>query len=368
MGFVTVTKLCGGGAIKGHKILSFQELKEIYQKEHVSIIVTMGDPDDIEQVLRGLEGYGMLEVKCYTYFALKFTIEFHINDPRINDSYRKNFFNARTAFWDYSWNSRVNRVRQVVYSSMLYDAVLIWQVGKVGSLSLEKSLRKRNIRCIHTHRLSSDGWMGPRRNMPSKIQSDVGDHIKLDLLNNLKQVKIISMIRDPIGRSISNYFEFCNMDGYFFGANKDDGDFDIYKEINGFLRTETQIDEYGYMFEWFDHEIKEICDIDVYEYDFDRERGYQIIYKDNIELLLIKTEKLNDCQDIIGQFVGVEDFKLVKDNVGNKKISKFAYDEVLRTIEIPEDVIDFYYKGNKAMDHFYTESEKEKFMMKWSKR
>jgi len=85
-------------------------------------------------------------------------------------------------------------------------------------------------------------------------------------------------------------------------------------------------------------------------------------------LLLIKTEKLNDCQDIIGQFVGVEDFKLVKDNVGNKKISKFAYDEVLRTIEIPEDVIDFYYKGNKAMDHFYTESEKEKFMMKWSKR
>lgn len=82
------------------------------------------------------------------------------------------------------------------------------------------------------------------------------------------------------------------------------------------------------MFEWFDLEIKENFGIDVYGYDFDKERGFQIIRQDNVELLLMKLEKLDDCQEIIGEFVGAEDFKLIKSNMGNNKLYKFAYNEL----------------------------------------
>jgi len=81
--------------------------------------------------------------------------------------------------------------------------------------------------------------------------------------------------------------------------------------------------------------------------------------------LLIKTEKLSGSQDILGQFIGNKDFKLLDSNVGNQKTYKFAYEEVKNTIRIPEHIIDFYYRGNKAMDHFYTEEEKKRLIQKW---
>ena len=83
---------------------------------------------------------------------------------------------------------------------------------------------------------------------------------------------------------------------------------------------------------------------------------------------MIKTEKLNDCQEVIGEFVEAENFKLVNDNVGNQKPYKFVYDEIKKSIQIPEHIINFYYKGNKAMDHFYTEEEKENFIRKWTRK
>ena len=80
---------------------------------------------------------------------------------------------------------------------------------------------------------------------------------------------------------------------------------------------------------------------------------------------MIKTEKLNECQEVIGKFVEADDFKLVNENVGARKPYKFAYDEIKKSFTIPEHIINFYYKGNKAMDHFYTEEEKERFIKKW---
>ena len=129
----------------------------------------------------------------------------------------------------------------------------------------------------------------------------------------------------------------------------------------------TKVGEYGAIFEWFNMEIKKIFGIDVLEYDFNKEKGYQIIQKDNVELLLVKAEQLDFCQDIIGKFVEVEDFKVERKNVGSEKLCKFVYDEVKKRIEIPKYILDFYYKENKAMDHFYTAEEKEKLRKKWSR-
>ena len=66
--------------------------------------------------------------------------------------------------------------------------------------------------------------------------------------------------------------------------------------------------------------------------------------------------------------MGVENFNLVKTNVGRDKLYRFAYEELKNTIDIPESILDFYYENNKAMDHFYTKREKEQFRKKWEHR
>ena len=41
------------------------------------------------------------------------------------------------------------------------------------------------------------------------------------------------------------------------------------------------------------------------------------------------------------------------------------YKNVRDVIKIPRDIVDFYYKDNPRMDHFYTEEEKTEFLKKW---
>ncbi len=375
MEFVTVMNLCGGGGwIKGHKILSIQELVEISKQENISIIVAMANPSSVEQVLKTLEECGISDVDCYTYFALKFTIEFHINNYRINDVYRKNFNRAKTAYVEYVWNElNIMRKLNYLFSHMLYDSILIWQPGKVGSSSVFRSLTEMGTRCIHIHHLAANVNLNVRENSiwdkPQLYQKlSKGGDISSSFLHDSEKMKIISLVRDPIERSVSQYFQFFQIDGYFiYDAGYDDSDLNVYQKIANHMEQGIKIGECGSMFEWFNHEIKAALDLDVYQHNFDKERGYQIIRQNNVELLLIKTEKLNDCQKVIEEFVEAKNFKLVNDNIGNQKPYKFVYDEIKKSIQIPEHIINFYYKGNKAMDHFYTEEEKQNFIRKWTK-
>ena len=69
---------------------------------------------------------------------------------------------------------------------------------------------------------------------------------------------------------------------------------DSFEGVKRFLETEKKTGNCGAVFEWFNVELKEPLGLDIYQYEFDKMRGYQIIEKDNIELLLIKLEKLDE--------------------------------------------------------------------------
>jgi hypothetical protein len=120
------------------------------------------------------------------------------------------------------------------------------------------------------------------------------------------------------------------------------------------------------MFNWFDNELKAFFGIDVYAHPFDREKGYSIIKQGNIEVLVMKMEKLNSLESVIGEFIGAPQFKLVNDNVGSNKIYKYLYKNVKDAVKIPREIFSVCY-GNPRMSHFYTEEEKAAFLKKWEK-
>lgn len=352
-----------GKKFKGHKILSVQDIEEICKDEKVIIIIAIANTKHIKSVLDMLDRKRLREIKCYTYFALKTSIELHIDDRRIKKVYRNNYQIGKRMFSDHILNDWENRAREFIFSLMRYDTVLIWQPGKVGSSSIAKSLEKINIQYIQLHCLGFGNWLNPQIHNSYGIQHywKKNPIEKMDLHDSHK-IKIITLVRDPIGRSIADYFEGLGTEY----IKHDNTNSNIYQSIKDFLKNEAEVGEYGYIFEWFNHEIKEFFGIDIYKYDFDREKGYQIICEGNVEILLIKLEKLNQCQDVIGRFVEAENFCLLKENIGDDKTYKFAYDEVKRKIKIPESIKNFYYRQNEAMDHFYTEEEKNNFLKKWS--
>lgn len=352
-----------GTFIKGHEIQPVKEWVEQCKKEPVTVVITVADPNSIEQILQVLEGYRLFNADFYTYFALKTTIELHLCDSRIKETFREDFLIAKRTYYDFIKNDLEDRAREFIFSVMLHDLIVVWQPGKVGSTSIARSLKAMGIHYTHMHCLAFHNWVDLElRNACGISHYWESEPIeKLDILKKSEKVKIISLVRDPIARSVADYFEGL---GTLY-SKYDNIDRGVYQELNDFIGREAELGECGYIFEWFNQEIKAFFDIDVYQYPFDKEKGYQVVCKDNVELLLIKTEKLSGSQDVLGQFIGNKDFKLLDSNVGNQKTYKFAYEEVKNTIRIPEHIIDFYYRGNKAMDHFYTEEEKKRLIQKW---
>lgn len=80
---------------------------------------------------------------------------------------------------------------------------------------------------------------------------------------------------------------------------------------------------------------------------------------------MIKLECLNKMNDVIGNFLNIENFILEKFNNGIDKYSVYAYDEFKKLVKIPKEYADIYYKDNIYMNHFYTETEKSEFLLKW---
>lgn len=346
-----------GEVIEDYRVLSLYEMLDmVKEKAHIIIVIAMANPNDVEQVLGVLEKNGVTGIDCYTYFALKHTVELHIDDDRIEEEFRREEKRKKELYCElYAIYHRDTFSLAVLWNiEQKRNEILILQSGKVGSSSVRNSLKKAQVPCFHVHTLS--GQWGAKK----------FDKTKNFLpLPKTEKIRMISLVRDPIARGLAVYFQ--SFHEYIMRTYADSFEPDSCKGAVSILRGETENGTYGAMFEWFNLEIRDVFGVDVYQHDFDREKGYQIIRQDNVELLLIKLEKLNDCEEVIGQFAGTENFKLIRTNDANDKLYRFAYEDLKRTIEIPQDILDFYYKDNPAMDHFYTAQEKERFYQKWKK-
>ncbi len=343
-----------GNMVEGHFVFSIHELVTMAKEKALIVIITMANQDQVAQVLTVLERYGLSDINSYTWFALLYTLALHFEDQRINAAFREKMRLKELIFQEFRENEvlkgkAVSALKAVASSD---NHILILQPGKVGSTSVVASLRKAFIPCAHIHSITGKGFLFD------------GGIKGTELLRKVNKVKVISMVRDPIAKSIAHYFQ-CFNDGIV--AHRTTLVLpDTFEGVKALLERERSMGKDGALFEWFNREIKEPFGVDIYAHDFDRERGYQIICEGNVELLLIKMENLDECGDVIGQFVGSRDFRLIRANMGYDKLYRFAYEKLKRTIEIPRHILDFYYKGNKAMDHFYTEEEKQQFFLKWT--
>lgn len=121
------------------------------------------------------------------------------------------------------------------------------------------------------------------------------------------------------------------------------------------------------VFSWFDYEINKFFGIDVYAYPFDKEKGYSVIEKGNIKILLLKIECLQSLESVIGDFICDSDYKLVDKNMAEGKIYHYAYREFKENVKISPEYFNYYYGGNSKYEHFYSSKEIEQNYKYWKK-
>jgi hypothetical protein len=270
-----------------------------------------------------------------------------------------------------------------------YDGppILILQMGKVGSSTVTRSLNALNLDMpiYHAHFLSADLVKNTELNRKKFFKTD-----KFNLLQRPWQYqflrklidkglpqgnkwKIITLIRDPIARNISTFFE--NLD---FQSTQTPNTFSVTSEYFGirpFVIREGELDELYQNFfdkfyhydpmDFFDREIKGVFDIDVYEHHFPSSIGYKIYESKIADLLLIRLENLVSCaQPAFKQFLGIDNIQLLNTNIGNKKIYSPVYKLFKERVVLPENYIREMYQS-KFMRHFYSKEEIDALYSKW---
>jgi hypothetical protein len=245
----------------------------------------------------------------------------------------------------------------------LSTPVIVYQMGKVGSSSITKSLRLSGVRAFHVHRINPAMIKQVREEHLNIGQNPPRERIGAILYENVvkkpRRAKFITLVREPISRNISAFFE--NFE-HFAKVRFEKSTFSICDLVNIFIAEYS----HNVPLNWFDQEIKSTLGIDVYKYQFPRDKGYLLIREGYFELLILKCELADSIKErVISEFLNLSNFEVIRKNLAKDKIYAESYQEFLRAISLPESYVETML-NSKYTRHFYTDEEIEQSRSRWS--
>jgi Putative capsular polysaccharide synthesis protein len=212
--------------------------------------------------------------------------------------------------------------------------VLVFQMGKVGSLSVHESLRRQHPgNVVHTHRFTAD-----------HDDSQVRRLFRWAFLQ-ARPLDVISLTREPVSRNISAFFQNLEREtGSPFAESR----FSLEELRTIFLERY----DHELPLEWFDRNIRAIFGIDVFATPFPA-CGVETYERGKVRLLVIRSE-IDDTAKVraIGDFLGLPAFRLVNTNVGADKEYADVYRAFKSQVQLPREYVERM-RGSKYFRHFY---------------
>jgi hypothetical protein len=257
--------------------------------------------------------------------------------------------------------------------------LIIHQMGKVGSSTLVRSLEtiETGRELFQVHVMTWD-WIhkveGQYRHA-SKVRGRpiLDEHILasrylrtlMDKAEPGRRWQVITLIRDPIARNISTFFQGFPI--YFpHLAGKTEGDealdLRIDELVDVFL---NQYLEHEAPSIWYDTHFKPVFGLDVFDTPFDPEQGYQIYRTDTADVLLIRLEDFNRVlSSSLSAFLDLRIAGIQDANISADKSYSRTYRRFRDRIDLPVDYVDRIY-GSRFARHFYSQSELDRFRKRW---
>lgn len=255
--------------------------------------------------------------------------------------------------------------------------ILIYQLPKIGSQSVEATLRQCPLpRSIHRfHYLSRSSARDLRRGLASPLP---GPQWKRDALAQLQdmtriaralrlrrflcfcgcrlpKVAVISGVRELISLMLASIFE----NYAYFGPNPEALTVKACRQALLHPKTFKSVRD------WFDLELKPFLGIDPFEGPFPHERGYTICENRFCRVLIYRFRLLNQLPSLLSNFLDCEIPPLAQCNRGESKEYAAQYGFIKEHLRLPNDFVRTVH-ACKMMRHFYSAAELEDWRAKWT--
>tara|TARA_A100001388_G_scaffold273917_2_gene256610 strand:+ start:3749 stop:4618 length:870 start_codon:yes stop_codon:yes gene_type:complete len=247
---------------------------------------------------------------------------------------------------------------------------LVLTMGKVGSSTIYHSLKKQIKNPIfHIHYFNEDSIKKSISEHLSSERKSIPQHLyvssEVRKLKN-KEISIIVLVREPISRKLSSVFQNSIMHKSRFMT--DSNNYNLHK-IEEFLNDVINSKSFvNHEKNWFDKEIKECFNIDIFKKKYDLNKDYVIFKKTRVSLLLMRTETMNKVfPAAMKQFlIRNIKMKLSNNNIGADKNYANDYNQIKHNFKIQKDRIEEIV-NSKFFQHFYSHI-KEEVKNRWIKK
>ena len=252
--------------------------------------------------------------------------------------------------------------------------ILIFQVGKVGSMTVQSALEDMDlgVPIYHAHLLprmeefarNNCGWIRDWESSDTYKSLSVWQNIRDEfLLWKGSKWRIVSMVRDPVARNLSAFFQTIADREPEIYRKLQSGEVDIPNLTQVFLQ-DRGINQAPLV--WFDRELDRFFHIDVFATPFDRARGFQLYEARWAKAAVVRLEDFDHAlKPAMEALLGVEGFEVRKSvNVGAEKEYAEAYRLFRRQVVLPDTYLETQY-SSKFAEHFYSDAEIEALWQQW---
>lgn len=362
-----------GTEYEGIPVISPERLNEIYDRNRTLIQITSKADEHIQSRLCEMS---ILEYVSYEEFRGQIErlapYKIYVNSEsgkeavknclRMNDQYFE--IGKMAEQYEYALNVQM-------FGLPSYNVLCL--PPKTGDNTLMKSLFALHLRGAFFHH--------SYKYMTDTLRKAIGD----------TKIKVITAVRDVISQNISLFFQVIGnapehnsfiflpeywreggniqvlfdifVDKFITYANAKKNDIFIHIPEGDCAEGDANL---GLLQSFFEARFEPYSHIDVFQYPFDKEKGYTVIDvpEENTEVFIYQLEKLNEIKDELGHFLGIQNLELVNDNVGENKWYADAYRQAKKELKFSRKYFDDCY-SSKVMTHFYSEADIEKFKARW---
>jgi hypothetical protein len=225
----------------------------------------------------------------------------------------------------------------------------LYNMGRVGSNSINRALYDNGVNTLHAHWLSGEFPEAEFATTKEKI-------VRLLQKDEAPPLKIIVPIREPMARNLSAFV----FNSIKYGIS---GRQETPEELQSLF-----IERYNIHFPdlWFERELMKNLSFDPFKKKFNYRKGYKFYRAGKHKLVILRLENAERAfPKIAKKFLGIRGASLPhKSNLETKKYIGAKYKK-LKELTYPKDFVERVY-NLKYVSHFYTEEEIEELTKKWT--
>jgi hypothetical protein len=236
---------------------------------------------------------------------------------------------------------------------------VVYTMGKVASSSISAAILRAGLPCHDIHTLNPEGlrqtaqdWLERGEFPPPHVCVSMAHRDRLFV--KTQRCLYITLVRDPIARNLSAFFQNLALDVDFRDEAK------ALPLFRRFMETYT----HNQPVSWFNREFRDQLGIDVFERPFDPATGHVHIRGKNTVIFRV------DCDDavkgaVLSDLLGCR-IEIGRENDGDTKEYRERYEAVKSLAVFPKEFTDRIYDSRFAR-HFWTDAERDRFRARWTR-